>query len=465
MSKTLCILKLNFQPNYPIHLLQSLGLRHNTLNETFRDFMRIYLVGGAVRDKLLGYPIKDQDWVVVGGTTQQMLSQGYQAVGADFPVFLHPKTKEEYALARIERKVAKGYTGFSCDASSEVSLEEDLCRRDLTINAMAMDDQGNIIDPYNGQQDLKDKLLRHVSSAFVEDPLRVLRVARFAARYYSLGFRIAPETLALMHTIVTNDELAALSAERVWQETARSLMENHPEVYFENLRACGALAVWFPEIDILWGIPNPARWHPEIDTGIHTMMVLQQSVKLSDKHANELTNKLTIKLTIKLRVRFAALVHDLGKGLTPPENWPSHRGHEKLGREAINTLCDRLKAPNECRELGLMVSEYHTHVHRAFELKASSLLEMLNRCDVWRKPQRFADFLLTCKADARGRTTFENSQYTNAEYVWQAYEAAVKVDIKAIVAKGYQGKAIKEQIEQQRLSVIQAFKKALEKSS
>jgi tRNA nucleotidyltransferase (CCA-adding enzyme) len=408
--------------------------------------MQIYLVGGAVRDKLLGRPIKDQDWVVVGSTPKQMLAQGYQAVGADFPVFLHPNTKEEYALARIERKIAKGYTGFSCDASSDVSLEEDLLRRDLTINAMAMDDHGAIIDPYNGQQDLKDKLLRHVSSAFVEDPLRVLRVARFAARYYILGFRIAPETLALMQTIVASDELTTLSAERVWQETARSLMETHPEVYFENLRACGALAMWFPELDILWGIPNPPKWHPEIDTGIHTMMVLQQAVKLSDK----------------LNVRFAALVHDLGKGLTPSENWPSHQGHEKLGLDAINTLCDRLKAPNDCRELGLMVSEYHTYVHHAFELKASTVLGMLNRCDVWRKPQRFADFLLTCKADARGRTTFEDSEYKNAEYIWQAYEAAAKVDIKAIVAKGYQGKAIKEQTEQQRISVIQAFKNVID---
>jgi tRNA nucleotidyltransferase (CCA-adding enzyme) len=371
-----------------------------------------------------------------------MLAQGYQAVGADFPVFLHPKTKEEYALARIERKIGAGYTGFSCDASSDVSLEEDLMRRDLTINAMAMDDQGNIIDPYNGQEDLDNKLLRHVSDAFIEDPLRVLRVARFAARYHNLGFRIAPETMALMQTIVESGELSALSAERVWQETARSLMENHPEVYFENLRSCGALAVWFPELDVLWGIPNPPKWHPEIDTGIHTMMVLQQAVKLSDK----------------LTVRFAGLVHDLGKGLTPPENWPSHRGHEKLGLEAINTFCDRLKAPNDCRELGLMVSEFHTHIHQAFELKASTILGMLNRCDVWRKPQRFADFLLTCKADARGRTTFENSEYKNAEYIWQAYEAAAKVDIKAIVAKGYQGKAIKEQTEQQRISLIQAFK-------
>jgi tRNA nucleotidyltransferase (CCA-adding enzyme) len=410
--------------------------------------MQTYLVGGAVRDKLLGRSIKDRDWVVVGSSPEQMLAKGYQAVGADFPVFLHPKTKQEYALARIERKIGAGYTGFSCNASSDVSLEEDLLRRDLTINAMAMDDQGNIIDPYNGQQDLNNRWLRHVSAAFVEDPLRVLRVARFAARYHSLGFRIAPETLTLMQTIVLNGELTALSAERVWQETARSLMETHPEIYFENLKACGAMAVWFPEIDILWGIPYTPKWHPEIDTGIHTMMVLQQGVKLSDK----------------LSIRFAALVHNLGKGQTPDEELPSHQDHEKFGLEAINSLCDRLKAPNDCRELALMVSKYHTHVDQAFELKPNTLLDMLNRCDVWRKPQRFADFLLTCKAGARSRNTFEDSEYKHAGYIWQAYEAAAKVDIKAIVAEGYLGKAIKEQTEQQRIILIQEFK-TLYKSS
>ena len=405
--------------------------------------MQTYLVGGAVRDKLLGRSIKDRDWVVVGSTPEQMLAHGYKAVGADFPVFLHPNTKEEYALARIERKVGAGYTGFSCDASSNVSLEEDLSRRDLTINAMAMDDQCNIIDPYNGQQDLKDKLLRHVSAAFVEDPLRVLRVARFAARYHNLGFCIAPETLTLMQVIVANGELTSLSAERVWQETARSLLENHPEVYFENLRACGALAVWFPEVDKLWGNSTPPESHSEIDTGIHTMTVLQQAVKLSDK----------------LNIRFAALVHDVGKGLTAEEKWQSHQGNEKLGLALINTLCDRLKAPNDCRELGLMVSEFHPYIHRAFELEANTILGMLNCCDVWRKPRRFADFLLSCKADASGKTTFEVSEYQNDEYIWQAYEAAVSVDIKAIVAKGYQGKAIKEAIDSARINIIVSLKR------
>ncbi|WP_158966880.1 multifunctional CCA addition/repair protein [Paraglaciecola sp. L3A3] len=407
--------------------------------------MQQYLVGGAVRDKLLGRPIKDRDWIVVGSTPAQMLDLGFQPVGADFPVFLHPKTKEEYALARTERKIGAGYTGFSCDASQEVTLEEDLLRRDLTINAMAMDDNGNIIDPYNGQTDLANKQLRHVSAAFSEDPLRVLRVARFAARYHDLGFNIATETLSLMQQMVESGELNHLTAERVWQETARALLEDHPEVYFENLRRCGALNVWFSELDILWGIPNPAKWHPEVDTGIHIMMVLQQVAKLSDK----------------LPVRYAALVHDLGKGLTPIDNWPSHHGHEKLGLSAIRELSARLKAPNDCRELGLLVSEYHSHVHRAFDLKPSTILGMLNRCDVWRKPERFADLLLACKADARGRTSFENIPYEQADYIWQAYQAAVKVDIKLILDKGFSGAQIKKQLDQQRINVIAEMKKTI----
>lgn len=402
--------------------------------------MQIYLVGGAVRDALLNRPVEDKDWVVVGATPEQMLALGYQQVGKDFPVFLHPKTQQEYALARTERKNGQGYTGFACDASSNVTLEQDLKRRDLTINAMAMDDQQQIIDPYNGQQDLADKLLRHVSDAFVEDPLRVLRVARFAARYACYGFSIAPETLALMTDISLSGELAHLTPERVWKETARSLLEANPQVFFTTLRQCAALKIWFPELDKLWGVPNPAKWHPEIDTGVHTMMVLQQAVQLSDQ----------------LPVRYAALVHDLGKGETDPNLWPSHQGHEKIGLQSILTLSERLKVPNECRELGLLVGEFHSHIHHAFKLKASSIIDLLDRCDVWRKPARFADLLVACTADARGRTGFENTPYPNADYIWQAYLRAQQVDVQAIVAAGYQGAQIKQQLRQKRIQAIKA---------
>lgn len=403
--------------------------------------MPTYLVGGAVRDQLLNRPVTEKDWVITETTAQQMLDQGYVQVGKDFPVFLHPKTKEEYALARTERKSGTGYTGFICDSSPEVTLEQDLLRRDLTINAMAQDQQGNIIDPYQGQQDLQNKLLRHVSPAFAEDPLRVLRVARFAARYAYLGFSIATETMQLMTQLAQSGELAQLSPERVWKETSRSLLEQNPEVYFETLKACGALAVWFPELDKLWGVPNPANWHPEIDTGVHTMMVLTQAVKLSDK----------------LTVRFASLVHDLGKALTPAEKWPSHHGHEKLGLSAINALSDRLKVPNDCRELALMVSEFHSHVHRISNLKASTILKVFNQCDAWRKPERFEDFLTTCEADARGRKHFETADYPQADMFRQALAAAKQVDIKAIVASGLKGPAIKQELEKQRTQAIQAL--------
>ncbi|NCP64861.1 MAG: multifunctional CCA addition/repair protein [Paraglaciecola sp.] len=406
--------------------------------------MQNYLVGGAVRDTLLGLPVQDRDWVVVGATPEQMLALGYQQVGADFPVFLHPKSHEEYALARTERKTSPGYGGFTCHATSDVSLEEDLQRRDLTINAMAMDKNGEIIDPFGGQTDLKLKRLRHVSAAFTEDPLRVLRVARFAARFQHLGFSIAPETLALMQEISTSGELQHLSAERVWQESARSLMAANPHVYIEVLRETGALAAWFPELAVLWGIPNPPKWHPEIDTGVHTIMVLQQAAALSNK----------------LSVRFAALVHDVGKGLTPPAHWPSHRGHEKLGLAAITSLCDRLKVPNDCRELALLMSEFHTHLHQAFVLKPATILKLFNRCDVWRKPERFMDLLLCCEADARGRTGFETRDYPNRDYIWQAYQAALQVDIKAIVASGAKGEAIKKILETQRLQAVDDFKHA-----
>jgi tRNA nucleotidyltransferase (CCA-adding enzyme) len=405
--------------------------------------MQVYLVGGAVRDKLLGLDIKDRDWVVVGATPQSMLKLGYQQVGADFPVFLHPKSKEEYALARTERKTAQGYNGFECYAEQDVTLEQDLLRRDLTINAMAMDENSNIVDPYNGQRDLANKLLRHVSPAFIEDPLRVFRVARFAARYASLGFTIAEQTMALMQEICRSGEISHLSAERVWQETARSLSAQNADIYISVLRESGALNIWFPELAILWGIPNPAKWHPEIDTGIHTLMVLQQAQKLSDK----------------LTVRFAALVHDVGKGLTSQEHWPSHPGHEKAGLAEIKTLCDRIKVPNDCRELALIMSEFHSHVHKAFELKPSTLLKMFNQCDPWRKPQRFKDFLITCEADARGRTGFEDRDYPNSDYVWQAYLAAAKVDVKAIVASGLVGQAIKQRLNEHRLDAIKHLKK------
>lgn len=404
--------------------------------------MQTYLVGGAVRDTLLDIPVADRDWVVVGSTPEKMSKQGFKQVGNDFPVFLHPDSGEEYALARTERKSGSGYNGFICDSSSDVTLEQDLIRRDLTINAMAMDAQGEIIDPYGGKRDLQNRVLRHVSDAFIEDPLRVLRVARFAARYHQYGFVIAPETLDLMSNISSSGELESLSAERVWKETARSLLGANPAVYFEVLRRCEALPVWFCELNVLWGIPNPPQWHPEIDTGIHTMMVLEQAAQISSS----------------LPVRFAALVHDLGKGLTDPAGWPSHRGHEKLGMEAIKQLSARLKVPNDCRDLALLVSEFHTHLHRAFELKASTVLKVLNQCDAWRKPERFEAFLLACTADARGRTGFEQSAYPQADYFRAALVAASRCDVQEIIAQGYTGKQIKEQLDNNRTNQIELTK-------
>lgn len=404
--------------------------------------MQVFLVGGAVRDKLLNYPVKDKDWLVTGATIEDMLENGYQQVGSDFPVFLHPKTKQEYALARKEKKSGVGYTGFVCDFSPDVSVEDDLSRRDLTINAMAEDEQGRIIDPFGGQEDLNNKILRHVSPAFVEDPLRVLRVARFAARYHHLGFSIAPKTLELMETITNSDELSNLTAERVWEETRRALTERHPEVYFQILRQVKALKALFPELDCLWGVPNPAKWHPEIDTGIHTMMVLQQA-------------RLLTQDTV---IRFAALVHDLGKGLTPSEDWPHHHGHEKLGIKPIKQLCQRLKIPNEYKALALIMSEFHTHCHRAFELKPSTIVDMFNKMDVWRKPQRFVDFLTTCKADLRGRTGFENEPYQQADYLYQAYVTLSEIEVRNIIEAGFKGKDIQLELYKQRVSMLNNFK-------
>lgn len=404
--------------------------------------MQIFLVGGAVRDKLLKYPVKDCDWVVTGATVEQMLSLGFQQVGKDFPVFLHPESKQEHALARKEKKSGVGYTGFVCDFSPEVTLEEDLLRRDLTINAMAEDADGTIIDPYNGQQDLAEKRLRHVSPAFSEDPLRVLRVARFAARYAHLDFSIADETLELMRNISNTGELQTLTPERVWEETRRAITELSPSVFFETLREVGALKELFPELDCLWGVPNPEKWHPEIDTGIHTMMVLQQACLLSDE----------------TEVRYAALVHDLGKGCTPSEQWPHHRGHEKLGLKPIKALSDRLKVPNDYRNLALIVSEYHTHCHRAFELKPSTMIKMFDAIDAWRRPERFLKFLTVCKADMRGRTGFEQVEYPQTDYLEQAFNIARGVNVKEIVELGFTGKEIKSELTSRRVIALSDFK-------
>jgi tRNA nucleotidyltransferase (CCA-adding enzyme) len=401
--------------------------------------VKIYLVGGAVRDQLLGLAVKDRDYLVVGSTPEQLLAQGYQSVGKDFPVFLHPKTKQEYALARTERKQGQGYTGFACYFAPDVTLEQDLLRRDLTINAMAQDEQtGEIFDPYGGQQDLQQRQLRHVSAAFIEDPLRVLRVARFYARFYPLGFTVAAETKLLLQQLVQQGELQHLTAERVWQETARALQEATPAAYFELLQDVGALDVLMPELAKLWGIPNPPKWHPEIDTGIHSMLVLRQAALLSDR----------------LDVRFAALCHDIGKGETPVEHWPSHHGHETLGLPRINELCQRLRIPNDCKDLALLASEYHQLIHKAFELRPVTLQKLFDGIDLWRKPERLELLLTCCMADLRGRTGFEQADYPQADYLRTLATAARRVDIKSLVAQGHQGEAMRSAVAAARLQAI-----------
>ncbi|MBL4940741.1 MAG: multifunctional CCA addition/repair protein [Colwellia sp.] len=408
--------------------------------------LNIYLVGGAVRDRLLNRAVKDHDYLVVGASVKEMLALGFKQVGKDFPVFLHPKTKQEYALARTERKQGQGYTGFSCYAEPDVTLEQDLLRRDLTVNAMAMSCAGEIIDPYHGQQDLKDRVLRHVSAAFIEDPLRVLRVARFAARYHNDGFTIADETFTLMAKISESGELSSLSAERIWQEMQRSLNEDHPEVFFKILHRCQALKAIWPELDVLWGVPNPAQWHPEICSGIHTLMVLQQAVLLTATNEN------------KTAIRFAALCHDLGKGLTQSEHWPSHRGHEKAGLPLVEKISQQLKVPNYCKQLALKVCEHHLHCHKAFQLKASTLLRIFNQLDVWRKPQEFDDFLIACKSDFLGRLNFESRPYPQEQYLKDTMLAARKINAKSFVEQGLQGVAIKEAMAKARLNAIKKVK-------
>ncbi|MFS0829001.1 multifunctional CCA addition/repair protein [Pseudomonas phoenicis] len=406
--------------------------------------MHIYKVGGAVRDRLLGLVVSDVDWVVVGATVEQMHEQGYRPVGADFPVFLHPRTNEEYALARTERKSGRGYGGFTFHASPEVTLEQDLLRRDLTINAMAEDQQGNLYDPYHGQRDLQAKLLRHVSPAFAEDPLRVLRVARFAARYAPLGFGVAEETLALMRQISESGELQALTAERSWKEIERALMEAQPQVFIQVLRDCGALAQLMPEVDALFGVPQPEAHHPEIDSGVHTLAVLQQAAL----HRQPLS------------VRWACLLHDLGKGTTPPEQWPRHIAHEHRGVKLIKAVNQRFKAPKECQELALLVGEYHTHGHRALELRPDTLLELLQKFDVYRRPQRFEDFIAACEMDARGRLGLENRPYLQAEYLREAAKVARAASAQHLIDQGLAGKALGDAIKRERLNALKAFKAA-----
>lgn len=404
--------------------------------------MKIYTVGGYVRDQLLGIESKDKDWVVVGATPEQMQQQGYVAVGKDFPVFLHPKTKQEYALARTERKTAVGYTGFSFNTNVDVTLEEDLIRRDLTINAIAQDENGNLVDPYKGQQDLKDRILRHVSPSFVEDPLRVLRVARFAARFAHLGFSIADETLSLMQEISESGEISALVAERVWQELHASLQTKNPEVFFKVLRSCGALKILFPEIDRLFGVPQTKEYHPEIDTGVHTLMVLEQAVKLSDD----------------ADVRFAALVHDLGKGLTPEEEWPRHINHEHRGIEPVKQLCARFKTPKSFRELALIVTEYHLNYHRVEELKPATVVKYLQLMDAFRRPERFEKFLLACEADSRGRTGCESKDFKQPKVFRDYFKAANGVDYSKLKEQGLQGKEFADALTELKVKAIAKLK-------
>ena len=410
--------------------------------------MKIYLVGGAVRDQLLGLPVKDCDWMVVGAAPSTLLSLGYQQVGKNFPVFLNPKTKEEYALARTERKSSVGYTGFICDFSPTITLEQDLIRRDLTINAMAQSEDGEIIDPYGGKQDLENRILRHISPAFSEDPLRVLRVARFAARYHSLGFKIASETLALMAELAQSGELQHLTEERVWLETEKALNEKNPEIYFETLHKTGALKVLFSEIDALYGVPNPVKHHPEVDSFIHTMLVLKQAVNLTEN--NPILNKSA--------VRFAAICHDLGKALTPQNILPHHYGHEQAGIKPTRSLCKRLKVPSYFQELAELTCEFHTHIHKAFELRAETIITLFNRFDVWRKPQRFQEFLQVCLADTRGRTGFENKDYPQIDYINQLLHAANEVDVQQVIADGFEKQEIRNELTKRRILAVKQTK-------
>ena len=402
--------------------------------------MKTYLVGGAVRDSLLGRPVEERDWVVVGETPESMLARGFRPVGKDFPVFLHPESQEEYALARTERKTAPGYHGFLVHAEPDVTLEQDLLRRDLTINAMAQTEDGRLIDPYGGEHDLTHRLLRHVSPAFSEDPVRILRIARFAARFAALGFRIADETAGLMRAMVDAGEVDALVPERVFAELAKALAEPTPAAFFEALRDCCALARLFPEIDALFGVPQPPQYHPEIDTGVHTLMVLAEAAKLSPDPV----------------VRFAALTHDLGKALTDPSRWPRHWGHEQLGLPALARLCERLKVPNAYRKLADKVMRYHGYCHRALELRAGTIVDVLQKLDAFRQGNVLEPFLLACEADARGRTGLENRPYPQADWLRAAHRAALSVSVQPLLERGFTGAELGQELRRQRIGKVKA---------
>ena len=403
--------------------------------------MQVYLVGGAVRDQLLGHPYHEKDYVVVGATPEQLLAQGYQPVGKDFPVFLHPETKDEYALARTERKSGQGYHGFEFYTDISVTLEDDLIRRDLTINAIAMDDDGKIYDPYHGHEDLNNKILRHVSDAFAEDPLRVLRVARFAARYHQYGFTVAEETFALMQQLANSGELKALTPERVWKETSRALMERDADVYFETLRQCGALKVLFPEIDALFGIPQRPEYHPEIDCGIHTLMALQQACRAD----------------YDLDVRFAVLVHDLGKALTPIDELPRHIMHEERGMAPVTRLCERLKVPTNLKNLALIVCKEHLKCHQIKNLKPGTVWRLLQRLDVLRKPEQVVSFVRACECDAKGRLGLEERPYPQAQYLLDSMEIVRNIRAQDLPAH-IQGVEIGEMLIQYRIEALAKFK-------
>jgi tRNA nucleotidyltransferase (CCA-adding enzyme) len=419
------------------------------MSSVVTEGLEVYLVGGAVRDRLLNLPVDEVDYVVVGANPDDMLARGFKQVGKDFPVFLHPHSKDEYALARTERKTAPGYHGFTVHADPDVTLEQDLERRDLTINALAQMPGGDIIDPYGGLADLDRRLLRHVSPAFAEDPVRILRVARFAARYAGLGFAVADDTMALMRDMVEAGEVDALVPERVWQEMAKALGETHviarPSRFFEVLRACGALARLLPELDRLWGVPQPPKWHPEVDTGVHVMLVVDAATRLSDD----------------AEVRFAALCHDLGKGTTPADILPSHHGHEERSVELLEAVCERFRAPKRFCELARITARYHGKVHKADQLKTTTLLKLFEGCDLFRRPQRFEQMLLACEADFRGRAGFEERDYPQGNLLRRCADAARALNVGAVAAEAKQPAQIPEYIRRARLAAISAERSAI----